>query len=315
MEGEQSEKEQLYNKIKRLENSLEREKEEKEQLYNEINRLKSEKELDYEPIVINNPGQDIMDILWSSENPGQDTMNIVWNSDLTFEPLNALYYIALGDSFAAGVDISGPYPGNKITPSYSYANAFHKLLKKHGKKHTNLKSKNFANIKLKKFARSGETSDGLIANQLTNATNFMKSNPGSTKLVTITIGKNDFNHCFPPSKPSNLTECLDHALNHLVKNLNKKIIPSLKEAGGEGVQYAATTYYNYFSYFKMLDDKLVSLYVNNGFEVIDINHIITDDMICDYTHWCGYKDWHPNSNGGRAIARLLFRKLHYYKFI
>ncbi|CAG8630598.1 21024_t:CDS:1 [Cetraspora pellucida] len=222
--------------------------------------------------------------------------------------LNALYYVSLGDSFAAGVDISGPYPGNKITPSYSYANALYKLLKKH----TNLKSKKVAhhtNIKLKKFARSGETSDGLIANQLTNATNFMKSNPGLTKVVTITIGKNDFNHCFPPYKTSNITKCLGHALNHLVKNLNEKIIPCLKEAGGEGVQYAATTYYNYFSYFKMLDDKLVSLYVNNGFEVIDIKHIITDDMICDYTHWCNYKDWHPNLNGGRAIASVLFHKL------
>ncbi|CAG8730837.1 26051_t:CDS:2, partial [Racocetra persica] len=159
------------------------------------------------------------------------------------------------DSFAAGIDISGPYPGNETTPGYSYANALYELLKE-----------NHPNLELKKFARSGEISDGLIANQLTNATSFMKAFKGL-------------------------------------------IIPSLKEAGGEGVQYAATTYFDSFSFYAMLDDSLVSLYINNGFKVADLRYVITNNTICNYTYWCDYKNWHPNSNGGRAIANVLFSNL------
>ncbi|CAG8834946.1 24870_t:CDS:1, partial [Racocetra persica] len=135
-----------------------------------------------------------------------------------------IYYLALGDSFPSGVSISGTPPGNKTFPAYSYVDALYDLLKK-----------NNANLEFKKFARGGEPSDGLIANQLDNVTNFMKSNSGLTKFVTITTGINDFRNC-PNS--TNFSECFKSSLNNLMNNLNNTIIPRLKEAGGEGVQYA-----------------------------------------------------------------------------
>ncbi|CAG8490668.1 12565_t:CDS:1, partial [Cetraspora pellucida] len=201
---------------------------------------------------------------------------------------NKIYYLALGDSFPSGVSISGLPPGNKIFPAYSYADALYDMLKK---KNTNLE--------LKKFARGGEPSDDLIINQLNNVTNFMKSNSGLTKLVTITTGINDFRNC---SNSTNFSECFKSKLNNLTSNLNNMIIPRLKEAGGEGVQYVGTTYFFYPS----LDDSLVSIYSANGFKVVDFRRIITNDTKCDYTYQCKYGDIHPTPNGSQAIANVLF---------
>src|SRR5947207_182950 len=95
-------------------------------------------------------------------------------------PSDRIYYLSLGDSFAAGVECT---PKGCISPAYSYANALYELLKK-----------DHSNLELIKYGCSGVTSNGIInqnrcnkANpdysQLDQAVDFMKSNEGMIRFV------------------------------------------------------------------------------------------------------------------------------------
>ncbi|CAG8516062.1 24255_t:CDS:1, partial [Dentiscutata erythropus] len=196
------------------------------------------------------------------------------------------------DSFARGVGD----PKYKLPRSYSYADALYERLKYN------------TNLEIKKFSKGGITTKKFISNQLVKATKFMKSHKGLTKLVTITIGKNDFTGCSKFFKP-NISVCLQRKLEKITYNLNNTIIPLLKKAGGKGVQYVATTYFNSFPDVDLLADKLISIYIENGFKVVDLRNIITDDTVCNYTLWCNFNKKHPNVAGSRAIADVLFSNL------
>ncbi|RIB15444.1 hypothetical protein C2G38_2247633 [Gigaspora rosea] len=202
-----------------------------------------------------------------------------------------IYYISIGDSFAEGLKITGPLPGNRTFPAYSYADALHYLL-----------SKKYKNLELLKYGRGGHTSDDLINKQLNKTIDFVKSNSGLTKLITITIGTNDVSKC-----NSTNNTCYYNKLDNLKNNLNNIIIPKLKEAGGEGVKYAASTYFWYPS----LEDTLVDIYNKNEFKVADLRSIInfSNNTICNYTYWCEYHDVHPNTDGVNAIGGLFYKVL------
>ncbi|CAG8827407.1 28994_t:CDS:2, partial [Gigaspora margarita] len=203
---------------------------------------------------------------------------------------NKTYYIALGDSFAHGVH----NPSNKSSRSYAYTDALYERLKE-----------NIPNLEFKRLAKGGLGTRHIITGQLKKATDFMKSHSGLTKLITITTGRNDFVGCSP--KHPNVSECLQTKLEKITYNLNNTIIPMLKEAGGESVQYAATTYFNAFPYFNLLDDRLIDVYTGNGFKVADLRHIITNESVCNYSYWCKGHHGHPNKLGSRAIADVIFK--------
>ncbi|MFN0096042.1 MAG: GDSL-type esterase/lipase family protein [Dehalococcoidia bacterium] len=80
-------------------------------------------------------------------------------------------YVALGDSLAANVGVS--------TAKEGYVSRVHKALE----------AKEGATYGLRNFGRSGETSNGLIRNQLDEAVKFMGSR--SVAFVTVDIGAND----------------------------------------------------------------------------------------------------------------------------
>ncbi|CAG8731772.1 2768_t:CDS:2 [Dentiscutata erythropus] len=193
------------------------------------------------------------------------------------------YYISLGDSYAAGVEITGPSPEKYTTSAYSYVDALYDLLKA-----------KYKNLELIKLGISGKTSDGLINDELTN---FMKSHYGLTKFITITIGTNDMHIC-----KNDASECFNKALNNLTNNLKNIIIPQLKEAGGENVHYMASTYY----LNPLLDDRLIDIYSKNGFKVVDLRTIITDYTRCSYTYTCTHNNSHPNEDGSYAIGKAFY---------
>ncbi|RIB16860.1 hypothetical protein C2G38_2089757, partial [Gigaspora rosea] len=124
----------------------------------------------------------------------------------------------------------------------------------------------------------------------------MKINSGLTKLVTITIGITDFAGCHN-------AEC-DIRLFKILHNLNNTIIPMLKEAGGESVQYWATTYHNLRLNNNALYDSLIKVYNENGVKVVDMRNIVTNETACSYTYLCDYHNGHLNVNGSHAIADL-----------
>ncbi|RIB10967.1 hypothetical protein C2G38_145035 [Gigaspora rosea] len=207
---------------------------------------------------------------------------------------NKTYYIAVGDSFAYCV-----FDRDDVPPRcYAYTDALYERLKE-----------NNPNLEFRKkhFAKGGVTTTSIITGQLLNATKFMKSHSGLIKFVTINIGRNDFVGCSP--KHSNVSECLHTKLERITYNLNNTIIPMLKEAGGEGAQYAATTYFDTIPYHDLLADRLIDIYTKNGFKVVDLRQIITNDTICNYTYWCKHHNGHPNVIGSRIIADVLFSKL------
>ncbi|CAG8759544.1 6766_t:CDS:2, partial [Gigaspora margarita] len=113
--------------------------------------------------------------------------------------------------------------------------------------------------------------------------------------------------CSP--KNPNISECLQTKLKKITNNLNNMIIPMLKEAGGGGAQYAATTYFDIFPYHDLLANRLIDIYTENGFKVVDLRQIITNDTICNYTHWCKHHNGHPNVIGSHVIADVLLSKL------
>ncbi|CAG8776650.1 21606_t:CDS:2 [Cetraspora pellucida] len=201
---------------------------------------------------------------------------------------DTIYYLVLGDSFARGV--FKPIDAVKRSRSYSYADALHERL-----------IETYPNLVLKKFARGGQTTRTLIRDQLPNAIKFIKRNRGLTKLVTISIGKNDFMGC-------KNSEC-DRRIRRTVYYLKNKIIPELKKVGGEGVQYLATTYHNVRNNFDALDNSLIKVYNENGVKVVDMRKIITNETGCIYTYWCNYRNGHPNINGSRAVADVLYTNI------
>ncbi|CAG8826899.1 13463_t:CDS:1, partial [Dentiscutata erythropus] len=135
--------------------------------------------------------------------------------------------------------------------------------------------------------------------QLKSSTDFMKSHRGLTKFITITIGANDIHRC-----NTSYTECL----NHLINNLNNIIIPKLKDAGGEDIQYAASLYYFHGHLDNGLSDGLTDVYSKNGFKVVDLRTIITSDTKCNYTY-CNYHNPHPNKVGQFVIGEHFHEKL------
>jgi hypothetical protein len=222
-------------------------------------------------------------------------------------PSDNIYYLSLGDSYAAGVD---PTINGHISPTYSYADALYGLLKK-----------DHDNLKLIKYACSGVTSDGVIKEDLCNKNNtnysqldqavdFMKSNKGLVKFVTIIVGTNDLHVCEDDND-----KCNSKVLDKISNNLNKVIIPKLKEAGGESVIYAGSTYYNPSR--NSLDDRLLTVYHANGFKVADMRTIFDTNNtaeyktnLCFYTNYCDkYHDSHPNVIGSYLIGDQHYKVL------
>ncbi|CAG8574973.1 255_t:CDS:1 [Diversispora eburnea] len=226
-------------------------------------------------------------------------------------PSDHTYYLSLGDSFAAGVEPISP--NKSISPAFSYANALYDLLKK-----------NYSNLKLIKYGCSGETSDGLINynkcsknpkySQLNQAIDFMNSHRGMVKFVTINIGVNDLHkYCHDKDLDG---KCGSKVLKNLSNNLIDVIIPKLKEAGGEGVQYAGSTYFHRFT--NDLNDLSVKIYRENGFRVADIRSVFGTNgdpsefkrRVCLYTNSCNkYNNSHPNVPGSREIGNLYHKEL------
>ncbi|CAG8534011.1 13257_t:CDS:1 [Ambispora leptoticha] len=227
-------------------------------------------------------------------------------------PFHHMYYLSLGDSFAAGVKPISPQKA--ITPSFSYANVLYYLLKRDSR---------YSNLKLIKYGCSGATSDDLINqdkcnknqtnySQLDQAIDFMKSHRGMVKFVTINIGVNDI-HRYCDNTGVN-DECVSEASENVSNNLNV-IISKLKEAGGELVQYAGSTYFHKFT--NSLDDLLVKIYSENGFRVADIRTVFDTNgdpsefskKVCLYTNSCNkFNNSHPNVQGSEAIGLLYYNE-------
>jgi lysophospholipase L1-like esterase len=145
-------------------------------------------------------------------------------------PLPTEYYLALGDSLAAGV-------GSPDGKGY-VADIEKKEAKKAEKKGSKKSSKKAANLVLENLACSGATTTSMIdgpgcsyatGTQLGDAEAFLESHPGQVAFVTIDIGANDVDGC---TEGTTINEsCVTDGLDAVTANL-PVILSGLESAGG-----------------------------------------------------------------------------------
>ncbi len=145
------------------------------------------------------------------------------------------YYLALGDSLAAGY-----LHGSGDHRSDGYVGPVLTALQATGPR-----------TSLVNLACSGETTTSLIkggscsyeaGSQLAQAVAFLKDHAGATRLVTIDIGGNDVAFCGAILLPA---ICTDPALATLRTNLGT-VLDTLRRAAGPTVQIVVLNYYDPF---------------------------------------------------------------------
>jgi lysophospholipase L1-like esterase len=140
------------------------------------------------------------------------------------------YYLALGDSLAAGV-------GSPDGKGY-VADIEKKEAKKAEKKGSKKSGKKAANLVLENLACSGATTTSMIdgpgcsyttGTQLGDAEAFLEAHPGQVAFVTIDIGANDVDGC-TDGTTINVT-CVTDGLDSVTANV-PVILSGLRAAGG-----------------------------------------------------------------------------------
>lgn len=133
------------------------------------------------------------------------------------------FYLALGDSLAAGWQSAPSVPGG------GYATVLTVRLQAVD-----------PGITLADLANPGETSSSFLHSQLAQAEAFLRANPGHVPFVTIDIGGNDVAGC-----PAGSATCNAAALAGIDQNV-PKIVAGLTAAAGPGTRFAFMTYYDPF---------------------------------------------------------------------
>jgi lysophospholipase L1-like esterase len=234
------------------------------------------------------------------------------------------YYVALGDSIAAGYYASNP---NK-----SYVG----LIYRH-------ESSRFSHLQQVSFACGGATTGSMIlgtpchsapGSQLQEAESFLSAHRGRVALVTMDIGMNDIYHCF--GKTSIDSGCITNGLKQVSTQL-PGIVRGLTHAD-PGVQIVGMNYYDPFlvywlvheaalakkslSLVNTLNSEIQSSYLAahaqtaNVFATYQSNNATTGRYnkvqlpqsvitICRNTLSCT-GDPHPNDRGHALIAKAFY---------
>lgn len=248
------------------------------------------------------------------------------------------YYLALGDSLAAGYQ-----PNTGQDEPVSYTNDIYDALKASDPK-----------LEFVNLGCDGETTVTMInggkctyqgaTSQLDAATKFLEANKGKVKYVTESVGANDVYHCLSGGTGSLGSSgapdvgCIAQSLAAVEQNLTK-INTQLRDAGGDEPRYVGMNYYdpalagwlhggltravaagtaalnNLFSRtittanssagWKTAD--VLTAFSNNDFTPVDVpgfGALPTNvARICEWTWMCTqYTDIHANPAGHQVIA-------------
>ncbi len=259
-------------------------------------------------------------------------LGLVGTSSVVRSPLAAAvqaptppqYYVALGDSIAAGVGAS--------TPANDYVNLVyqHELVSHPG-------------LKLVNLACSGATTGSVIngpgcsyttGTQLGDAEAFLRSHPGQVAMLTVDIGANDVDGCIGSSGIE--ASCVQAGLNQISSNL--PIILSGLRAADPTVAIYGMDYYDPFLDQWLtgasgqtvaqaseggavdLNAELGQIYSANRAAMADpatlfqtTNFALTGSynamtvpenvaLICAWTLMCSQNNIHPNDEGHAEIA-------------
>ena len=265
---------------------------------------------------------------------------LITSAGPTHAASKATYYLALGDSVAAGQQpIGGPAGAGSNPLEAGYNSGYPEQLLKELRTRPELEQ-----LRLEKLACGGETtqtmSDGIdsacsypAGSQLDAGVAFLHEHPGQVAMITITIGANDIFSCFGDP------DCVLAARAQIQANL-PVIVGQLREAAGPDVPIVGMNYWSPLAvdWFANPDsahtsaartvgfnDFLEGLYAAGGSPVADVESAfaVTDfttivDLagagpvplsvysVCTFTWICTGPplgpDIHPNTAGHAVIA-------------
>ncbi len=155
-----------------------------------------------------------------------------------------LFYVSLGDSYAAGYQPNGPHTGNTNTNGFAY-------------QVPGLAAKKGYGFKLVNFGCGGATTTSILysrgcppgllgpgatayptVTQAAAAEAFLRSHRGRVGLVTVSIGGNDVTSCATVPNP---IPCVATAIKTINKNV-AVLLHGLRAAAGPSVRIVGTTY-------------------------------------------------------------------------
>ncbi|HLG66420.1 MAG TPA: SGNH/GDSL hydrolase family protein [Acidimicrobiales bacterium] len=237
-----------------------------------------------------------------------------------------LYYVALGDSLAAGVGAT------TAADSYVDLVAQHELAR-------------FPGLQLENFSCAGATTGTMLdgggtcayssGTQLGDAEAFLEAHQGQVAFVTIDIGANDVDHCVTAGTFIDLS-CLQQGIAAIESQL-PQILAGLARAD-PGLPVFGMNYYDPFLaawllgsagqalavesvvLADQLNDDLAQIYGAAGYPTADVaDAFATDDVamtgsyngqtlphdvanICNWTFMCTNADIHTNDTGHSVIA-------------
>ncbi len=157
------------------------------------------------------------------------------------------YYVALGDSYAQGVQPIGPNQADVATNKGFNDDAYRTLRKSH------------RGLKLVKLGCGGATTDSMIngtkpcietlpyrsksrkTSQLTYAAKWLRAHRGKVAYVTVSIGGNDFAHCASEPDLNAVVACTSQGIDQMKKNL-PVIARTLRAAAGKKASIVGSTY-------------------------------------------------------------------------
>jgi lysophospholipase L1-like esterase len=249
-------------------------------------------------------------------------------------PSGTVYYLALGDSLAAGYQPDG-------TTGQGYADQLDAQLRAHGRDAT-----------LENYGCGGETTETMMqggtcsysdgSSQVQAAVAFLQAHPGQVPLITINIGGNDVNDCTGEATTSSADSCYESVDTSLSKNLTTMLgelrtadpsaviaglnyyVPELASwlDGSSGQALAAAQ----LSATKVMNAAMDSDYEAAGGRYADaFTAFSSDDLtgmttlsghgsvpvdvaaVCNWTWECtSYADEHANQAGYGVIATSIF---------
>ncbi len=241
------------------------------------------------------------------------------------------YYLALGDSLAAG------YQPDGSSRDEGYVSQVHSAL-----------ASRIPHLELRNLGCDGATTTTLMSvggcgyvgadSQLEAAENFLGANPGRVRLITIDIGGNDINRC--AAGGTIVVSCAQAAIRTVGTNLSE-ILRRLR-AAAPGVPIVGMTYYDPYlaawlsglsgqqlaklsvQLIKPLNATLADVYSGPNTRVADVARAFGTPTnpgelagtfppsvanICTWTWMCKLGDIHPNDEGYQVIAQAFLAQV------